>query len=91
MIERKCSLEKISRFGLLELSRQRLRPSLKDSSEEICPLCNGVGRIRNIKSMSLAILRLIEEESLKINTSKVVAELPVNIAAFLMNEKKKRS
>ena len=85
----KVQFGKISRFGLLELSRQRLRPSLKDSSEEICPLCNGVGRIRNIKSMSLAILRLIEEESLKINTSKVVAELPVNIAAFLMNEKRK--
>ena len=85
----KVQFGKISRFGLLELSRQRLRPSLKDSSEEICPLCNGVGRIRNIKSMSLAILRLIEEESLKINTSKVIAELPINIAAFLMNEKRK--
>ena len=84
----KVQFGKISRFGLLELSRQRLRPSLRDSSEEICPLCNGVGRIRNIKSMSLAILRLIEEESLKVNTSKVIAELPIKIAAYLMNEKR---
>ena len=84
----KVQFGKISRFGLLELSRQRLRPSLKDSSEEICHLCNGIGRIRNIKSMSLAILRLIEEESLKVNTSKVIAELPIPIAAYLMNEKR---
>ena len=61
----KVQFGKISRFGLLEMSRQRLRPSLKDSSEEICHLCDGIGRIRNIKSMSLSILRLIEEESLK--------------------------
>ena len=85
----KVQFGKISKFGLLELSRQRLRPSLRDSSEEICPLCNGIGRIRNIKSMSLAILRLIEEESLKVNTSKVIAELPIKIAAYLMNEKRK--
>ena len=84
----KVQFGKISRFGLLELSRQRLRPSLKDSSEEICHLCDGIGRIRNIKSMSLAILRLIEEESLKVNTSKVIAELPIPIAAYLMNEKR---
>ena len=84
----KVQFGKISRFGLLELSRQRLRPSLKDSSEEICHLCNGIGRIRNIKSMSLAILRLIEEESLKVNTSKVVSELPIEIATYLMNEKR---
>ena len=84
----KVQFGKISRFGLLELSRQRLRPSLKDSSEEICHLCNGIGRIRNIKSMSLAIIRLIEEESLKVNTSKVIAELPIPIAAYLMNEKR---
>ena len=84
----KVQFGKISRFGLLELSRQRLRPSLRDSSEEICHLCNGIGRIRNIKSMSLAILRLIEEESLKVNTSKVIADLPIQIAAYLMNEKR---
>ena len=84
----KVQFGKISRFGLLELSRQRLRPSLRDSSEEICHLCEGVGRIRNIKSMSLAILRLIEEESLKVNTSKVIAELPIEISTYLMNEKR---
>tara|TARA_B110000014_G_scaffold65414_1_gene44618 strand:- start:228 stop:2033 length:1806 start_codon:yes stop_codon:yes gene_type:complete len=84
----KVQIGKISRFGLLELSRQRLRPSLRDSSEEICHLCEGIGRIRNIKSMSLAILRIIEEESLKVNTSKVIAELPIPIATYLMNEKR---
>ena len=84
----KVQFGKISRFGLLELSRQRLRPSLRDSSEEICHLCEGIGRIRNIKSMSLAILRLIEEESLKVNTSKVIAELPIKISTYLMNEKR---
>jgi len=84
----KVQIGKISRFGLLELSRQRLRPSLRDSSEEICHLCDGIGRIRNIKSMSLSILRLIEEESLKVNTSKVIAELPIAIATYLMNEKR---
>ncbi len=84
----KVQFGKISRFGLLELSRQRLRPSLRESSEEICHLCDGIGRIRNIKSMSLAILRLIEEESLKVNTSKVIAELPINISTYLMNEKR---
>ena len=84
----KVQFGKISRFGLLEMSRQRLRPSLKDSSEEICHLCDGVGRVWNIKSMSLSILRLIEEESLKVNTSKVIAELPIQIAAYLMNEKR---
>jgi len=84
----KVQFGKISRFGLLEMSRQRLRPSLRDSSEEICHLCEGIGRIRNIKSMSLAILRLIEEESLKVNTSKVIAELPIKISTYLMNEKR---
>ena len=84
----KVQIGKISKFGLLELSRQRLRPSLRDSSEEICHLCEGIGRIRNIKSMSLAILRIIEEESLKVNTSKVIAELPIPIATYLMNEKR---
>jgi len=85
----KVQFGKISRFGLLELSRQRLRPSLRESSEEMGHLFEGIGRIRNIKSMSLAILRRIEEESLKINTSKVVAELPIKISTYLMNEKRK--
>ena len=85
----KVQFGKISRFGLLELSRQRLRPSLRESSEEMGNLYDGIGRIRNVKSMSLAILRKIEEESLKVNTSKVVAELPIKISTYLMNEKRK--
>ena len=85
----KVQFGKISKFGLLEMSRQRLRPSLRESSEEMGNLYEGVGRIRNIKSMSLAILRRIEEETLKVNTSKVVAELPIKISTYLMNEKRK--
>ncbi len=85
----KVQFGKISRFGLLELSRQRLRPSLRESSEEMGHLYDGIGKIRNVKSMSLAILRKIEEESLKVNTSKVVAELPIKISTYLMNEKRK--
>ena len=85
----KVQFGKISKFGLLELSRQRLRPSLGESSEGMGNLYGGAGRIRNIKSMSLAILRRIEEETLKVNTSKVVAELPIKISTYLMNEKRK--
>ena len=85
----KVQFGKISKFGLLEMSRQRLRPSLRESSEEMGNLYEGVGRIRNIKSMSLAILRRIEEETLKVNTSKVVAEVPIKISTYLMNEKRK--
>ena len=71
------------------MSRQRLRPSLRESSEGMGHLDDGIGRIRNIKSMSLSILRRIEEESLKVNTSKVIAELPIKISTYLMNEKRK--
>ena len=85
----KVQFGKISRFGLLEMSRQRLRPSLRESSEGMGHLDDGIGRIRNIKSMSLSILRRIEEESLKVNTSKVIAELPIKISTYLMNEKRK--
>ncbi len=85
----KVQFGKISRFGLLELSRQRLRPSLRETSQAMGHLDEGIGRTRNIKSMSLAILRRIEEESLKVNTSKVVAELPLKISTYLMNEKRK--
>ena len=85
----KVQFGKISRFGLLELSRQRLRPSLRESSEVMGHLNEGIGRTRNIKSMSLAILRRIEEESLKVNTSKVIAEVPIKISTYLMNEKRK--
>ena len=85
----KVQFGKISKFGLLELSRQRLRPSLRESSEEMGHLYEGIGRVRNVKSMSLAILRRIEEETLKVNTSKVVAEVPIKISTYLMNEKRK--
>jgi len=79
---------KLSRFGLLEMSRQRLRPSLGESTQVICPQCNGEGRIRGIESLSLSVLRLIEEEAMKERTSRVVVQVPVNVATFLLNEKR---
>jgi ribonuclease E len=79
---------KLSRFGLLEMSRQRLRPSLGESTQVICPQCNGEGRIRGIESLSLSVLRLIEEEAMKERTSRVVAQLPVDVATYLLNEKR---
>ncbi len=79
---------RISRFGLLELSRQRLRPSLGESHQEVCPNCQGHGTIRSVESMALSILRLIEEESIKDKTGYVVAHLPVDTATFLLNEKR---
>ncbi|MGE5625810.1 MAG: Rne/Rng family ribonuclease [Bacillota bacterium] len=79
---------KLSRFGLLEMSRQRLRPSLGESTQVICPQCNGEGRIRGIESLSLSVLRLIEEEAMKERTSRVVAQVPVSVATFLLNEKR---
>jgi ribonuclease E len=79
---------KLSRFGLLEMSRQRLRPSLGESTQVICPQCEGEGHIRGIESLSLSVLRLIEEEAMKERTSRVVAKLPVSMATFLLNEKR---
>ena len=79
---------RISRFGLLEMSRQRLRPSLGESSHIPCPRCDGQGTIRGIKSLSLSVLRIIQEESMKELTAKVVAQLPVEAATFLLNEKR---
>ncbi|HAB91147.1 MAG TPA: ribonuclease E/G, partial [Pseudomonas sp.] len=79
---------RISRFGLLEMSRQRLRPSLGESSGVVCPRCNGQGIIRDVESLSLAILRLIEEEALKDRTAEVRARVPFQVAAFLLNEKR---
>ena len=78
----------ISRFGLLEMSRQRLRPSLGESSHQVCPRCQGQGTIRSIESLSLSIIRIIEEEALKENTARVRAILPAEIAAYLLNEKR---
>ncbi len=79
---------RISRFGLLEMSRQRLRPSLGETSGIVCPRCNGQGIIRDVESLSLAILRLIEEEALKDRTAEVRARVPFQVAAFLLNEKR---
>ncbi|MDQ2694473.1 MAG: Rne/Rng family ribonuclease, partial [Pseudomonadota bacterium] len=79
---------RISRFGLLEMSRQRLRPSLDEASHGICPRCNGQGTIRSLESLALAVLRLMEEQSMKDRTGRVVAQVPVNVATFLLNEKR---
>ncbi|MCO3737364.1 ribonuclease E [Pseudomonas aeruginosa] len=79
---------RISRFGLLEMSRQRLRPSLGETGGIVCPRCNGQGIIRDVESLSLAILRLIEEEALKDRTAEVRARVPFQVAAFLLNEKR---
>ncbi len=79
---------RISRFGLLEMSRQRLRPSLGDSSQVICPTCNGQGHVRGPESLGLSILRVIEEEAMKDKTGKILAKLPLDVATFLLNEKR---
>ncbi len=79
---------RISRFGLLEMSRQRLRPSLGESIQILCPRCKGEGSIRNVKSLALSILRIIEEEALKEKTSEIIAQLPIDVATFLLNEKR---
>ncbi|MBA2649229.1 MAG: Rne/Rng family ribonuclease [Legionella sp.] len=79
---------RISRFGLLEMSRQRLRLSLGESAQEICPRCEGRGTVRNIQSHALSITRLIEEEALKEKTAEIQVQLPPEIATFIMNEKR---
>ena len=79
---------RISRFGLLEMSRQRLRPSLGESIQITCPRCKGEGSIRNIESLSLAILRIIEEEAMKEKSAGVEAQVPIHVATFLLNEKR---
>lgn len=84
----RVQIGRISRFGLLEMSRQRLRPSLGETSGMVCPRCNGQGVIRDVESISLAILRLIEEEALKDRTAEVRARVPLQVAAFLLNEKR---
>jgi len=79
---------RISRFGLLEMSRQRLRPSLGEASELVCPRCKGHGTIRGVESLALSILRILEEEAMKENTGRIIAQLPVDVATFLLNEKR---
>lgn len=84
----RIQIGRISRFGLLEMSRQRLSPSLGESSHHVCPRCSGTGTVRDNESLSLSILRLIEEEALKDNTKEVDAIVPVQIASYLLNEKR---
>ena len=79
---------KISRFGLMELSRQRLRPSLSEGSHVVCPRCNGTGHIRDTESSALHVLRIIQEEAMKDNTAAVHTQVPVEVATFLLNEKR---
>ncbi|PIE39185.1 MAG: ribonuclease E/G [Gammaproteobacteria bacterium] len=79
---------KISRFGLLEMSRQRLRPSLGETSTKVCPRCSGQGTIRDTKSLALSILRLVEEEAIKDRSAEIRAIVPVSVAAYLLNEKR---
>jgi ribonuclease E len=86
----RVQIGRISRFGLLEMSRQRLRPSLEESSQIVCPRCSGQGTIRDVESLSLAVLRLLEEESLKDNTGKILAKIPVECATYLLNEKREK-
>jgi ribonuclease E len=79
---------RISRFGLLEMSRQRLRPSLGESVQIVCPRCEGHGTIRGTESLALSILRIIEEDAMKEQTARIVVQVPVNVATFLLNEKR---
>jgi ribonuclease E len=84
----RVQLGRISRFGLLEMSRQRLRPSLGDSANNVCPRCSGHGTVRGTESLALSVLRIMEEESIKDNTGQIEAQLPVNVATYLLNEKR---
>lgn len=84
----RVQLGRISRFGLMEMSRQRLRPSLGESSQIVCPRCDGQGRMRSIESLSLSIIRVAEEHAMKENTGQVLVQAPVEIANFLLNEKR---
>jgi ribonuclease E len=84
----RIQIGRLSRFGLLEMSRQRLRPSLGETSHLVCPRCVGIGSIRSVESMALAILRLIGEELRKDRTARVIAQVPVDVATYLINEKR---
>jgi len=86
----RVQIGRISRFGLLEMSRQRLRPSIGESSQIVCPRCSGQGSIRDVESLSLSVLRLLEEDALKENTGRILARLPVECATYLLNEKRQK-
>ena len=79
---------RISQFGLMELSRQRMRPSLGETSGQVCPRCDGQGSIRDVNSLGLSIIRIIEEEAIKESTGHIIAQLPVDVATYLLNEKR---
>ncbi len=79
---------RISRFGLLEMSRQRLRPALGEAHQEICPRCAGLGHVRGVESLGLAVLRLVEEEATKDKITQLVVQLPVAVATFILNDKR---
>ncbi|AUI86477.1 ribonuclease E/G [Vibrio azureus] len=85
----RVQIGRISRFGLLEMSRQRLSPSLAEASHHICPRCTGTGVVRDNESLALSVLRMLEDEALKDNTSQVLAVVPVPIASYLLNEKRR--
>ncbi len=85
----RVQIGRISRFGLLEMSRQRLRPSLGESTQSVCPRCEGHGRIRSVESLSLSVLRLVEEQAMKESTGQVLVQAPAAVANFLLNEKRK--
>lgn len=84
----RVQLGRISRFGLLEMSRQRLRPSLGESSQIVCPRCKGQGTVRGVESLALSILRIIEESAMKEKTGRVIARVPVDVGTYLLNEKR---
>ena len=84
----RIQIGRISRFGLLEMSRQRLRPSLGESTQAVCGRCNGIGRVRSVESLALATLRIVGEEARKERTARVIAQLPVEVSNYVLNEKR---
>ena len=84
----RIQIGRISRFGLLEMSRQRLRPSLEESTQSVCNRCNGIGHVRSVESLALAVLRIVGEEARKERTARVVAQLPVAVSNYVLNEKR---
>jgi ribonuclease E len=84
----RVQVSRISRFGLMELSRQRLRASLEETLSKVCPRCVGLGTIRDVRSLGLSIIRIIEEEAMKDGAAEIVAQLPVDVATYLLNEKR---
>ena len=84
----RVQIGRISRFGLLEMSRQRLKPSLGESTQIVCPRCNGQGTIRTVESLSLSLVRIMEEEALKSGTARVDLQVPVDVATYMLNEKR---